>query len=80
MISVSSNYQLVFLRRLLQLLVTADVPSLLILFTLMMEVTFSPETSVFTRAIRRHIPEDDVLHSHRRENLKFCRALTGWTL
>jgi hypothetical protein len=26
------------------------------------------------------IPEDDILHSHRRENLKSYIALTGWTL
>jgi hypothetical protein len=25
-----------------------------------------------------HIPEDDILHSHRRENLKSYIALTGW--
>jgi hypothetical protein len=25
-------------------------------------------------------PEDDILHSHRRENLKSYIALTGWTL
>jgi hypothetical protein len=30
----------------------------------------SSETSVQTRSARRHIPEDDNLHSHRRENLK----------
>jgi hypothetical protein len=29
---------------------------------------------------RRHIPEDDILHSHRCENLKSYIALTGWTL
>jgi hypothetical protein len=28
------------------------------------------ETSVLTRAIRRNIPEVNILHSHRRENLK----------
>jgi hypothetical protein len=27
-------------------------------------------TSVLTRATRRNIPEDTILHSHRRENLK----------
>jgi hypothetical protein len=27
-----------------------------------------------------YIPEDDILHSHRRENLKSYLALTGWTL
>jgi hypothetical protein len=28
------------------------------------------QTSVPTRATRRNIPEDTILHSHRRENLK----------
>jgi hypothetical protein len=28
------------------------------------------ETSVHTRPTLRHIPEDEILHSHRRENLK----------
>jgi hypothetical protein len=46
----------------------------------MMEAIISTETSVLTRATRRHIPEDDVLRSHRRENLKSYIALTGWTL
>jgi hypothetical protein len=30
----------------------------------------SSETSVHTRYTRRHIPEDYILNSHRRENLK----------
>jgi hypothetical protein len=47
---------------------------------LMMEVLSSSETSVFIRAIRPNIPEDAILHSHRRENVKSCIALTGWTL
>jgi hypothetical protein len=51
-----------------------------ILVTLMMEALSSSETSVLTRATRRNIIEDDILHSHRRENLKSYIALTGWTL
>jgi hypothetical protein len=40
----------------------------------------SSESSVLTRATRRNIPENVILHSHRRENLKYYIALTGWTL
>jgi hypothetical protein len=47
---------------------------------LMMEVILSSETSVSTRATRRNIPEDGILHSHSRENLKSYIALTGWAL
>jgi hypothetical protein len=63
-----------------RLLVTANVPSSPILVTLVMEALISSETSVLTRATRRHIPEDDILHSHRCGNLKSYIALTGWTL
>jgi hypothetical protein len=63
-LAVTSN-----LNTLLWLLVTANVvPSSLILATLMLEETYSSETSVLTRTTRRNIPEDCVF--------QFC-ALTA---
>jgi hypothetical protein len=61
--------------------VTASVvPSSPILVTLMKEALRSSETSVPAIATQRNIPEDTILHSHRRENLKSYIALTGWAL
>jgi hypothetical protein len=63
------------LLRVFQLLVTANfVPSSLILSTLIMDEIRSFETSLVSRATRRHIPEDGILHSHRREGLTSYRV------
>jgi hypothetical protein len=63
------------------LLVTANVvPSSPILVNLMMDALSYSETSLLTRATRRNIPEDTILHSYRGEYLKSYIALIGWTL
>jgi hypothetical protein len=60
-----------------RLLVTATVvPSSPVLVTLMKEALSSCETSFLTGVTLPNIPEDAILHSHRRENLKSYIALT----
>jgi hypothetical protein len=51
----------------LRLLVTVNiVPSSPILLTLTIEAMHPSDTSVLTRAKRRIIPEDAIIHSHHR--------------
>jgi hypothetical protein len=46
----------------LPLIITANVPTSQILFTLMMEVIHSSETSVLTKVTQRNNREDSIFH------------------
>jgi hypothetical protein len=72
-LAVNSNRLLRSVRR---LLITASVfPSSPIFVTMMKKAPGSSETSIFKRVTRRNNPEDTILHSHRRENLKSYTCL-----
>jgi hypothetical protein len=57
--------------------ISEESSSFFIRLTRIGELGTTLETSVPTRATRRNIPENPVLDSHRRENLK-SYILAGW--
>jgi hypothetical protein len=48
-----------------------DTDSINRMITLMMEAVYTSETSVYSEATWRYIPEGSILHTRRRENQKF---------
>jgi hypothetical protein len=77
LVRTASPSLFVFLRNVRRLLVIASVvPSSPILVTLTTAPLSTTKTSLPTRAPRRNTPEDTILHSHRRENLKSYTRIT----
>jgi hypothetical protein len=67
--TLRSNTMYYFFAVLRLLVIAKVVPMSPILVTLMRKTIRSSEMSVLTRATRRHIPKDGILHGHRRANL-----------
>jgi hypothetical protein len=61
-LTASIKNHFAFLRSVRQLLVMANVVLSSILFILMMEALSSSQTLVLTRATRRNMPEDGIVH------------------
>jgi hypothetical protein len=62
----SDNYK----HRILGSIASTGMLRCVALVTLLKEALSSCETLIFTRATRRNMPEEAILHSHRRENHK----------